>query len=47
MWLGYLDQYPDYATQGISLEDLKEASARLVQRFIFRRDSKHSSAFRA
>jgi hypothetical protein len=24
MWLGYLDQYPDYMTQGTSLEDLKE-----------------------
>jgi len=24
MWLGYLDQYPDYMTQGTSPEDLKE-----------------------
>jgi predicted RNase H-like HicB family nuclease len=24
MWLGYLDQYPNYMTQGTSLEDLKE-----------------------
>ena len=24
MWLGYLDQYPDYVTQGNSLENLKE-----------------------
>ena len=24
MWLGYLDQFPDYMTQGTSLEDLKE-----------------------
>ena len=23
-WLGYLDNYPDYMTQGTSLEDLKE-----------------------
>ena len=23
-WLGYLDTYPDYMTQGTSLEDLKE-----------------------
>jgi predicted RNase H-like HicB family nuclease len=23
-WLGYLEQYPDYWTQGESLEDLKE-----------------------
>jgi hypothetical protein len=24
MWLGHLDDYPDYMTQGTSLEDLKE-----------------------
>jgi predicted RNase H-like HicB family nuclease len=24
MWLGYLDEYPDYMTQGESLEELKE-----------------------
>jgi hypothetical protein len=24
MWLGYLDQYPDYMTQGTTLDDLKE-----------------------
>jgi predicted RNase H-like HicB family nuclease len=24
MWLGYLDDFPDYMTQGTSLEDLKE-----------------------
>ncbi len=23
-WLGYLDEYPDYMTQGVSLEELKE-----------------------
>jgi hypothetical protein len=23
-WLGYLDMYPDYTTQGTSVEDLKE-----------------------
>jgi predicted RNase H-like HicB family nuclease len=23
-WLGYLEEYPDYRTQGESLEDLKE-----------------------
>ncbi|MDR2674577.1 MAG: type II toxin-antitoxin system HicB family antitoxin [Opitutaceae bacterium] len=23
-WLGYLDEFPDYVTQGGSLEDLKE-----------------------
>lgn len=24
MWLGYLEEYPDYWTQGESLEELKE-----------------------
>ena len=24
MWLGYLEEYPDYRTQGESLEALKE-----------------------
>ena len=24
MWLGYLEEYPDYMTQGKSLEELKE-----------------------
>ena len=24
MWLGYLDQFPDYVTQGTSFDDLKE-----------------------
>lgn len=24
MWLGYLEEYPDYMTQGESLEDLQE-----------------------
>jgi hypothetical protein len=24
VWLGYLDEYPDYWTQGSSLDDLKE-----------------------
>jgi len=24
MWLGYLDEYPDYMTQGVTLEKLKE-----------------------
>ena len=23
-WLGYLEEYPDYCTQGTSLEDLQE-----------------------
>ncbi len=24
MWLGYLEEFPDYWTQGVSLEDLQE-----------------------
>ena len=24
MWLGYLEEYPDYQTQGETLEDLQE-----------------------
>jgi len=24
MWLGYLENYPDYMTQGVSIEELKE-----------------------
>jgi len=24
MWLGYLERYPDYMTQGMSLDDLRE-----------------------
>ena len=24
MWLGYLQEYPDYWTQGVSLEELEE-----------------------
>jgi predicted RNase H-like HicB family nuclease len=24
MWLGYLEEYPDYQTQGESLDELKE-----------------------
>ena len=24
MWLGYLQDYPDYWTQGVSLDELKE-----------------------
>jgi hypothetical protein len=31
VWLGYLDQYPDYMTQGTSLEDLKEHLADLYK----------------
>lgn len=24
MWLGYLDEYPDYMTQGETMDELKE-----------------------
>ena len=24
MWIGYLDEYPDYMTQGETIEELKE-----------------------
>ncbi len=24
MWLGYLEEFPDYWTQGVSLQDLQE-----------------------
>jgi len=30
-WIGYLDEFPDYLTQGTSLEDLKEHLADLHQ----------------
>jgi hypothetical protein len=23
LWLGYLDEFPDYTTQGLSMDDLK------------------------
>ena len=28
-WLGYLEEYPDYWTQGDSLDDLGEHSSRI------------------
>lgn len=30
-WIGYLDEFPDYLTQGSSLEDLKEHLSDLYQ----------------
>jgi hypothetical protein len=30
-WLGYLDEFPDYTTQGSSLEDLREHLLDLYQ----------------
>jgi len=32
-WLGYLDDFPDYLTQGSSFEDLKEHLADLHKEF--------------
>jgi hypothetical protein len=31
MWLGYLEEYPDYMTQGTSLQDLEEHLRDLYQ----------------
>jgi len=33
-WIGYLDEYPDYLTQGESLEDLKDHLIDLHKDFI-------------
>ena len=33
-WLGYLEAFPDYMTQGISLEELKENLADLYKDLI-------------
>jgi predicted RNase H-like HicB family nuclease len=30
-WIGYLDEFPDYLTQGSNLEDLREHLADLYQ----------------
>ena len=31
MWIGYFEEYPDYWTQGESLEDLEEHLASLYE----------------
>ncbi len=31
MWLGYLEEYPDYRTQGETIEELKENLKDLLQ----------------
>lgn len=31
MWLGYFEEYPDYQTQGESLEELKESLKDIYQ----------------
>jgi predicted RNase H-like HicB family nuclease len=33
MWIGYLEEYPDYRTQGETLEDLKEHLQDLHEEF--------------
>jgi predicted RNase H-like HicB family nuclease len=33
MWIGYLEEYPDYGTQGETLEDLKEHLRDLHEEF--------------
>jgi predicted RNase H-like HicB family nuclease len=33
MWIGYLEEYPDYRTQGETLEDLKEHLRDLYEEF--------------
>jgi predicted RNase H-like HicB family nuclease len=33
MWIGYLEEYPDYRTQGETLEDLKEHLRDLHEEF--------------
>jgi predicted RNase H-like HicB family nuclease len=38
-WLGYLQEYPDYWTQGESLDDLKEHLKDAVRRSFGRSDS--------
>ncbi len=38
-WLGYLDEFPDYLTQGESFADLKAHLADLYRDLTFRRNS--------
>jgi len=33
IWIGYLDDYPDYLTQGVSFQELKENLSDLHQEF--------------
>ena len=33
MWLGYLEEYPDYVTQGATLEELQEHLRDIHQEF--------------
>jgi len=34
MWLGYLEQHPDYMTQGYTLEELKKIYATFIKTFM-------------
>ncbi|MBI5208279.1 MAG: type II toxin-antitoxin system HicB family antitoxin [Candidatus Firestonebacteria bacterium] len=34
LWLGYMEEYPDYKTQGESLEELKENLKDIYQELI-------------
>ena len=34
MWIGYLEEYPDYKTQGETLEELKENLKDVYQELI-------------
>jgi hypothetical protein len=47
MWLGYLDRYPDYMTQGTSLDDLREHLLDLYKGPIHGENSERSAACRA
>ncbi len=40
MWLGYLEEYPDYMTQGETLEELKE-NLKDIGCILIRRGGKH------
>jgi predicted RNase H-like HicB family nuclease len=40
-WLGYLQDYPDYWTQGKTRKELKSASERFVSRNHKRRNPEH------
>jgi hypothetical protein len=40
-WLGYFEEFPDYITQGETLEDLREHLADLLSRLDERRDPRH------
>ena len=47
VWLGYLEEFPDYWTQGVSLEDLQEHLRGPVQGSDFRGNPERASSCRA